>query len=125
MTQIVTNLFYDELRKRPRQVTILSLDQPLNGDEEEGPSRDLADPAAGPDELLARKDVQQSVDKAIATLPRQFRTAIVLREVEDLPYEEIAKITATDIGTVKSRISRARTKVQEILRPQFRPENAA
>src|ERR1700722_20319928 len=59
MTQIGTNLFYDELRKRPRQVTILSLDQPLNGDEEEGPSRDLADPAAGPDELLARKDVQQ------------------------------------------------------------------
>lgn len=125
MTQIVTNLFYDELRKRPRQVTILSLDQPLNSDEEDGPSRDLADPAAGPDELLARKDVQQTVDKAIATLPRQFRTAIVLREVEDLPYEEIAKITATDIGTVKSRISRARTKVQEILRPQFRPDHAA
>ena len=125
MVQIVTNLFYDELRKRPRQVTILSLDQPVNGDEEEGPSRDLADPAAGPDEIFARKDVQESVSKAIATLPRQFRTAIVLREMEDLPYEEIAKITCTDIGTVKSRISRARTKVQQILRPQFRPDHAA
>jgi len=125
MVQIVTNLFYDELRKRPRQVTILSLDQPVNSEEEDGPSRDLADPAAGPEEIFTRKDVRQSVNNAIATLPRQFRTAIVLREIEDLPYEEIAKITATDIGTVKSRISRARTKVQQILRPQFRPENAA
>jgi RNA polymerase sigma-70 factor (ECF subfamily) len=125
MVQIVTNLFYDELRKRPRQVTILSLDQPVNSEDEDGPSRDLVDPAAGPEEVFARKNVRESVNNAIATLPRQFRTAIVLRELEDLPYEEIAKITATDIGTVKSRISRARTKVQQILRNEFRPEHAA
>jgi RNA polymerase sigma-70 factor (ECF subfamily) len=126
MVQIVNNLFYDELRKRPRQTIIMSLDAPINGDDEhDSPTRDIADPAAGPDELYDRKDLRQSVDKAIATLPRQFRTAIILREVQDLPYEEIAKITQTDIGTVKSRISRARAKVQNILRPQFRPENAA
>ena len=126
MAQIVTNLFYDELRKHPRQVSLLSLDAPINGDEgEDGPSRDIADPSAGPDELFDRKDVMQSVDAAIATLPRQFRTAIILREIEDLPYDEIAKITNTDLGTIKSRISRARTRVQQVLRPQFRPDNAA
>jgi RNA polymerase sigma-70 factor (ECF subfamily) len=126
MVQIVTNLFYDELRKRPRQVTLLSLDAPINGDDDENsPSRDLPDPAAQPDEVYDRKDVRQTVEKAISTLPRQFRTAIVLREIEDLPYDEIAKITNTDIGTVKSRISRARTKVQQLLRPQFRPDQAA
>ncbi len=124
MGQIVTNLFYDELRKRPRQTVIMSLDAPM-GDDEESPTRDLADPAAGPDEIYDRKDLRQTVDAAISTLPRQFRTAIILREVEDLPYDEIAKITQTDIGTVKSRISRARTKVQNILRPQFRTERSA
>jgi RNA polymerase sigma-70 factor, ECF subfamily len=125
MGQIVTNLFYDELRKRPRQTIIMSLDAPMNGDDDDSPTRDLADPAAGPDELYDRKDLRKSVDEAISTLPRQFRTAIILREVEDLPYDEIAKITQTDIGTVKSRISRARTKVQNILRPQFRTEKSA
>ncbi|CAN5587234.1 sigma-70 family RNA polymerase sigma factor [soil metagenome] len=124
MGQIVTNLFYDELRKRPRQTVIMSLDAPM-GDDEDSPTRDLADPAAGPDEIYDRKDLRKTVDAAISTLPRQFRTAIILREVEDLPYEEIAKITQTDIGTVKSRISRARTKVQNILRPQFRTEKTA
>ncbi|MBI2812473.1 MAG: sigma-70 family RNA polymerase sigma factor [Candidatus Melainabacteria bacterium] len=124
MGQIVTNLFYDELRKRPRQTVIMSLDAPM-GDDEDSPTRDLADPAAGPDEIYARKDLRKTVDAAISTLPRQFRTAIILREVEDLPYDEIAEITQTDIGTVKSRISRARTKVQNILRPQFRTEKTA
>jgi RNA polymerase sigma-70 factor (ECF subfamily) len=126
MGQIVTNLFYDELRKRPRQTVIMSLDAPMTGDDEgESPTRDLADPAAGPDELYDRQDTKKTVEAAIATLPRQFRTAIILREVNDLPYEEIAQITQTDIGTVKSRISRARTKVQNILRPQFRSEKSA
>lgn len=125
MGQIVTNLFYDELRKRPRNTIIISLDAPMNGDEDDTPTRDLADPAAGPAELFDRKDLRQSVEAAMATLPQQFQTAILLREVEDLPYDEIAKITNSDIGTVKSRISRARTKVQNILRPQFRPDQVA
>jgi len=126
MIQIVTNLFYDELRKRPKQVTLVSLDQPINSDDEqEGPSRDVADPSDGPEELFHRKDLKRAVDEAIASLPKQFRTAIVLREMEDLPYEEIAKLTNADIGTVKSRISRARTKVQAILKPRVRSENAA
>jgi RNA polymerase sigma-70 factor (ECF subfamily) len=125
MSQIVTNLFYDELRKRPRQTIIMSLDAPINGDEDNNLTRDLADPAAGPDELYDRKDLRVSVNAAIATLPRQFRTALTLRDLEDLPYEEIATITNSDIGTVKSRISRARSKVQNILRPQFRPDQVA
>jgi len=118
--QIVTHLFYDELRKRPRRTPVLSLDQAMYGeDESEAVTRDIADPSAGPEELMQRKDLDSMVQSAIASLPRQFRTAIVLRELEDLSYDEIAHLTNTDIGTVKSRISRARTKVQQILRPQF------
>ena len=83
----------------------------------EATTRDIVDPSAGPEELMQRKDLNQMVQSAIATLPRQFRTAIILRELEDMSYDEIAHLTQTDIGTVKSRISRARTKVQQILRP--------
>lgn len=116
LNQIVTNLFYDELRKRPRRTIVVSLDQPI-GDEEEAPSRDVADPAAGPEDMLHRKDVRSMVEEAIAELPKQFRTAIILREIQDLPYDEIARITNSDLGTVKSRIARARAKIQTKLKP--------
>jgi RNA polymerase sigma-70 factor (ECF subfamily) len=125
VSQIVTNLFYDELRKRPRNTTIMSLDAPINADDDSNVTRDLADPAAGPDELLDRKYTLLSVNAAIATLPKQFQTALALREMEDLPYEEIARITDSDIGTVKSRICRARSKVQRILGAEFRKNQAA
>lgn len=116
LSQIVTNLFYDELRKRPRRTPVLSLDQPIN-DEEDSASRDIPDPTAGPDEMVHRKDIREMVEEAISTLPKQFRTAIILREMQDLPYDEIARITNTDLGTVKSRIARARAKIQSKLRP--------
>jgi RNA polymerase sigma-70 factor (ECF subfamily) len=124
MCQIVTHLFYDELRKSPRRSPAISLDQSMFGEEDgESPSRDIADSSAGPEELMQRKDTNQMVESAIASLPRQFRTAIVLRDLEDMTYEEISKITQSDIGTVKSRISRARTKVQQVLKPHFGGEH--
>jgi RNA polymerase sigma-70 factor (ECF subfamily) len=120
MCQIVTHLFYDELRKSPRRSPAISLDQSMFGEEDgESPTRDIVDTSAGPEELMQRKDTNQMVESAIASLPRQFRTAIVLRDLEDMTYEEISKITQSDIGTVKSRISRARTKVQQVLKPHF------
>jgi RNA polymerase sigma-70 factor (ECF subfamily) len=61
--------------------------------------------------------LNQVVQKAMTSLPEQFRTVIVLRELEGLSYEEIAAITKSDLGTVKSRISRARTKIQHLLVP--------
>lgn len=125
MAQIVTNLFYDQLRKRPRNTIVMSLDAPINGDEDNNLTRDIADPSAGPEQLYEENSIRKVVDAAIAQLPSQFRTALTLREVQDLPYEEIAVITGCEIGTVKSRIARARSKVQSILGPQFHPDQAA
>jgi RNA polymerase sigma-70 factor (ECF subfamily) len=125
LTQIVTNLFYDELRKRPRQLPTLSLDQSLEGDEDQDITRDVKDHSAGPDELCQRKELSKVVEKSIASLPDQFRTAIVLREMEGLSYEEIAQMTHTDLGTVKSRISRARAKIQNTLTPYLHDEDVA
>jgi RNA polymerase sigma-70 factor (ECF subfamily) len=120
LTQIVTNLFYDELRKRPRRVPTVSMDEGIDdGDSEEGggASRDIPDSSMLPDERILTDELAVVIRQAMANLPEQFRTAIVLRELEGLSYEEIAVLTKTEMGTVKSRIARARSKLQEILTP--------
>jgi RNA polymerase sigma-70 factor (ECF subfamily) len=113
--QLVTNLFYDELRKRPKNATI-SLDESLKSDEsDENNTRDIADHSAMPDELTERRELSDLINKAIDKLPDQFRRVIVLRELDGLSYDEIAALTESEIGTVKSRIARARAKVQDML----------
>jgi RNA polymerase sigma-70 factor (ECF subfamily) len=121
LSQIVTNLFYDELRKRPRQLPTISMDEPIDSEEgSDATTRDIKDKAAGPDELCQRKEMTEVVRQAMTRLPEQFRTAIILREFEGLSYEEIALITNTEIGTVKSRIARARAKIQEMVSPYLK-----
>ena len=72
-----------------------------------------------PENLLMSKQVAQTVNDAIDALPEELRTAITLREIDGLSYEEIAKIMECPIGTVRSRIFRAREAVAEKLRPQL------
>ena len=121
LSQIVTNLFYDELRKRPRQLPTVSMDEPLDNEEgSDATTRDIKDKSAGPDELCQRNELTAIVRQAMTRLPEQFRTAIILREFEGLSYEEIALITHTEIGTVKSRIARARAKIQEMVSPYLK-----
>lgn len=119
LTQIVTNLFYDELRRRPRRVPTVSMDEGIDPDAEEGgtATRDIPDSSTLPDEKVLNQELSEVIREAMVKLPEQFRTAIVLREVEGLSYEEIAILTKTEMGTVKSRIARARTKLQELLQP--------
>ncbi len=117
LTQIVTNLFYDELRRRPRRLPTVSMDEGLDDGDDEGPTRDIPDVSALPDETILNNELSEVIRDAMNKLPEQFRTAIVLRELEGLSYEEIAILTKTEMGTVKSRIARARTKLQELLQP--------
>ncbi len=70
-----------------------------------------------PENLLSSKQMADTVTTAMEALPEELRTAIVLREIEGLSYEEIAKIMDCPIGTVRSRIFRARDAVAEKLRP--------
>ena len=70
----------------------------------------MADESAEPpDAWLARLDDRRALDAAIEALPAEFREVIVLRELEDLSYKEIAGVAGVPIGTVMSRLSRART----------------
>ena len=74
---------------------------------------------ATPDALLMSKQIAEIVNNTIDKLPEELRTAITLREIDGLSYEEIAQIMDCPIGTVRSRIFRAREAVAEQLRPQL------
>ena len=69
-----------------------------------------------PEESSLNTELNCIIERSIHKLPDSFKLAIVLREFQGLSYEEIAQITNTNVGTVKSRISRARTKLQEDLK---------
>lgn len=120
LSRIATNLFYDELRKRKRHKPPLSLDAPRTF--EDGEMRwEIACDDPGPEENLATREFYDKLHLAIADLPEVFRTTIVLREIQGLPYEDIAQMTGVSLGTVKSRIARARAKLQADLKPYITP----
>jgi RNA polymerase sigma-70 factor (ECF subfamily) len=114
LSRIATNLFYDELRKRKRVSSPLSLDAPRMMDDGEM-DWEIAAENSSPDENLTTREFYDHLRDAIADLPEVFRTTIVLREIEGMAYEEIADITGVSLGTVKSRIARARQRLQSQL----------
>ena len=111
VTRIATNLFYDELRKRKRVKRPLSLDAPRQAEDGEM-NWEIASADPEPGQELLTEEFYTQLQAAIADLPETFRTTIVLREIEGMAYEEIAEITGVSLGTVKSRIARARQRLQ-------------
>lgn len=83
-------------------------------DGEEQP-RPLGDPAPGPEQTAWAGELRQALEGALAALPPDFREVVVLREVQELDYEEIATILGCALGTVKSRLARARTALRQAL----------
>ncbi len=109
--RIATNRALDHLRSRKRRPEL-----PLDPPEDEEVT--WAEPAAsGPDlaQLAGDREALAVVETALGTLPAEQRTALLLRDVEGFPYDEIAVITAVEIGTVKSRIHRGRLAVRNAL----------
>lgn len=72
----------------------------------------VIDPAAGPEALAARSEFFARVERALAALPPEFREALVLRDVDELSYEEIATVLRVPLGTVRSRIARGRERLR-------------
>jgi len=107
---IAGNLARTELRKRKRRATynISSLGS-------ENREFDLPSPDYTPSQTLEGQQTEQNIRKALAKLPLHFRTVIILRDVQELSYDEISKIMKIPLGTVKSRVNRARLRLQEIL----------
>ncbi len=124
LNRIITNLFYDELRKMPRQLKTVSMDEPVfNADDGSGEntlSRDIPDESNHPEIMALGGELDDTIRQAIQNLPEQFRTIIVLRELQGMSYEEIASLTNSNLGTVKSRLARARLKLQEAIAPYLK-----
>ncbi|TYQ13329.1 UNVERIFIED_CONTAM: RNA polymerase RpoE-like sigma-24 subunit [Acetivibrio alkalicellulosi] len=112
--RITTNVCLDELRKRKNK-KVISLDQSMeyNGEEVE---RQIEDEAIGPEKLLEKKETKKVIEEAINSLSVDYKTVIVLRDIQNFSYEQIAKITNCPEGTVKSRLNRARHALKEILK---------
>ena len=81
---------------------------------------ELKDDEATPFEQFAAREMQETVRRALAAVPTLFRSAVILRDLEGLAYEEIAEILEVSVGTVKSRILRGRRMLKEILDPIVR-----
>lgn len=113
LNQIVTNLFYDELRKTNRKPQVISID---NDHDENSFGTQIPDYRHKPAERAMSSELDKMIKNEIQSLPDHFRIAIILRELQGLSYEEIAVATHTTIGTVKSRIARARLKLQDGLK---------
>jgi RNA polymerase sigma-70 factor, ECF subfamily len=96
--------------------------QTTSATDEDGEGLDDSEYAADvstPENELISKQIAQTVNESMDALPEELRTAITLREIEGLSYEEIAQIMNCPIGTVRSRIFRARDAIAERLRPQL------
>src|SRR5438067_8620080 len=114
--RIATNLAISELRRRKRR-RLVSLTSFFRERESPSDSYELEMPDAGPlqDATYAEDERRAAVARAIATLPEKYRAPLVLRDVEERSYEEIAIILRMNEGTVKSRINRARTFLRDKL----------
>jgi RNA polymerase sigma-70 factor (ECF subfamily) len=66
----------------------------------------------------------ETLDKAVKGLPEKYRMAFLLRDVEEMPYEEVAKVLDVPLGTVKSRVNRARLMLRDVLKPRMEEQNA-
>ena len=106
--RIAANCCMDWLRKKKRDRSVSM--EPMR---EQG--FDPADPAPGTEEQAVAKDERRRLREAIALLPEDQREALVMTQLEKVPYEEAARLLGTTEGTVKSRVNRAKARLKEIL----------
>src|SRR5438477_7363434 len=113
---IASNLAKNELRNRSRNPLVLFQTLRSSRADEERPLQ-FEDANHRPDDLYRKRHLRELVEQTVAQLPEHHRQVFVLRELEGKSYEEIAEITACNLGTVKSRLNRARTAFAAIIEP--------
>ncbi|HOT26345.1 MAG TPA: sigma-70 family RNA polymerase sigma factor [Anaerolineaceae bacterium] len=113
--RIVTNACYDELRRRQRRPSV-----PLEPENDEGELVDspswMEDDAPGPEEAASAKELEDAIQHCLADLEEKFRVVMVLVDIAGEDYESVCAIINRPMGTVKSRLARARQKMQDCLR---------
>ncbi|HJZ49790.1 MAG TPA: sigma-70 family RNA polymerase sigma factor [Roseiflexaceae bacterium] len=114
MLRIATNTCYDALRARKRRPSV-SLDVETEDEEDSSPLQ-IADTAESPDDFALRRELALAIQGGLTALPDEQRIVLILSDIQGLAYEEIAQITNSNLGTVKSRLSRGRARLREVLK---------
>jgi RNA polymerase sigma factor (sigma-70 family) len=117
LLRIVANACLDELRRRKRRPAV-SIEELTAGDEEDGGGESLAilaDPAEGPEAAAVRSDLRRALEECLARLPDEQRATVLLVDVHAQDYSEAARALKVALGTVKSRVARARADLRDCL----------
>ncbi|TDI47379.1 MAG: sigma-70 family RNA polymerase sigma factor [Acidobacteria bacterium] len=115
---IASNLAKNELRNRSRNPMVLFQAIKKNWDADHRPLQ-WEDSTYAPDDLFRKRQLREQVEKAVTELPEHHRVVFVLREMDGKTYEEISDITGVTLGTVKSRLNRARNRFAQIIGPML------
>jgi len=121
VTTVTRNLLVDHFRKTKNDRITDSMDAPV-GDQEEGQalSEKIEDKGVTPDQLVQKQQTKQLVQEALQKLSPELREAVILRDLQDMDYREIAQVLKVPEGTVKSRINRGRTELARLLQRTYR-----
>jgi RNA polymerase sigma-70 factor (ECF subfamily) len=115
LMRTVTNACYDELRRQKRRPTT-----PLEPDTDDGEEIDspkwLADPNMTPDQQVEAEEVAHAIQHCLDNLPLEFKTVVVMADIQGMDYTEVAAAVRVPLGTIKSRLARARLRLRECLR---------
>jgi RNA polymerase sigma-70 factor, ECF subfamily len=115
LMRTVTNACYDELRRQKRRPTTPLEPDTADGDEMDSP-RWLADPNMTPAQQSEADELEHAIQHCLDALPTEFRTAVVLADIQGMDYTEVASASKVPLGTIKSRLARARLRLRECLR---------
>jgi RNA polymerase sigma-70 factor (ECF subfamily) len=118
ITTLTRNLLVDHFRRTKQQRVTDSMDAGWDGEEQQqaGPLSDrLSDPRPTPHEQAAKKELEKMVQQALTRVSPELREAVILRDLQDMDYKEIAQVLRIPEGTVKSRISRGRAELARLL----------
>ena len=114
LLRIVTNACYDELRRRKRRPTVPLEPTDDTGEEVES-ARWMVDPAEQPEDRIQRVELQRAIQHCLDRLPDEFRSTVVMVDIQGMDYYEASQAIGKPIGTIKSRLARARSRLRDCL----------
>lgn len=114
LLRTVTNACYDELRRQKRRPVVPLEPETEDGEEMETP-RWLADPSMSPEEVAEVDELEHAIQHCLEALPVEFRAVVVLTDLQGMDYKEVAASVRVPLGTIKSRLARARLRLRECL----------
>ncbi|MBK8418924.1 sigma-70 family RNA polymerase sigma factor [Candidatus Villigracilis saccharophilus] len=115
LMRMVTNACYDEFRRQKRRPTTPLEPDTADGEEMDSPKW-LADPNMTPAERSEADELEHAIQHCLDALPTDFRTVVVLADIQGMDYSEVATASKVPLGTIKSRLARARLRLRECLR---------